>query len=250
MTPRDDSPGSPRDPELDALLGAYALDALDEEERVRVDRYIAANRAARDEVDELLESAASLALAPVDDATAPPSLWARIASNLDDDEPASTVVRVPSWRRPGVLIALGVAAAIAIIVLAASLAVVAGSHNGSTSLAAAFDRAAGQKGAREVTLTKPDGATVAHAVLLPDGSGYLKNDGLAVLPEGKTYQLWGITGSSAAPVATSVGVLGADPRTVAFHTSGGVAALGLSIEREPGAPQPTQPIYASATIGA
>jgi len=39
------------DAEIEALLGAYALDALDEDERARVDAYIAANPRARDEVD-------------------------------------------------------------------------------------------------------------------------------------------------------------------------------------------------------
>jgi len=34
--------------DLDSLLGAYALDALDDDERVRVEAYIATNRAARD----------------------------------------------------------------------------------------------------------------------------------------------------------------------------------------------------------
>ena len=34
------------DPDLDALLGAYALDALDDDERARVDEYLATNPAA------------------------------------------------------------------------------------------------------------------------------------------------------------------------------------------------------------
>jgi anti-sigma-K factor RskA len=248
MSP-DNPPVSPRDPELDALLGAYALDALDEDERARVDAYIATNRAARDEVDELLESAASLALAPVDDVTTPSAVWDRISSSLDDDA-RSNVVRVGFWRRPRTLVALGVAAAIAIVVLAASLLVVSGRSNESTDLASAFNRATERRGAREVALTQPSGATVARVVLLPDGSGYLKNEGMTALPSGETYQLWGITGTTSRPVAISAGVLGADPGTVAFHTSGEPGALGLSVEQVPGAVQPTQPIYASATIGA
>jgi len=76
---------TPNDPELDSLLGAYALDALDRDERLRVDTYVANNARARAEVDELRESAASLALAPVDDLTAPPHLWDRISLSIDDE---------------------------------------------------------------------------------------------------------------------------------------------------------------------
>ena len=57
----------PSPPELDALLGAYALDALDPDERAQVDEYLARNPGARAEVDELRETAAALALRPVDD---------------------------------------------------------------------------------------------------------------------------------------------------------------------------------------
>jgi len=34
---------APNDPELDGLLGAYALDALDTDERIRVEVYLAGN---------------------------------------------------------------------------------------------------------------------------------------------------------------------------------------------------------------
>ena len=58
----------PRDPgateELDSLLGAYALDALDPADRARIDAYLERDADARAEVDELRETAASLALLP------------------------------------------------------------------------------------------------------------------------------------------------------------------------------------------
>ncbi|MDQ1480925.1 MAG: hypothetical protein QOI44_1786, partial [Actinomycetota bacterium] len=47
----------PRDPgaaeELDSLLGAYALDALDADDRARVESYLERDVDARAEVDEL-----------------------------------------------------------------------------------------------------------------------------------------------------------------------------------------------------
>ena len=59
----------PRDPgatdELDSLLGAYALDALDADDRARVEAYLERDVAARAEVDEMHETAAALAMVPV-----------------------------------------------------------------------------------------------------------------------------------------------------------------------------------------
>ena len=141
---------SANDRELDALLGAYALDAVDPGERARVDEYLAVNPAARHEVDELRERAASLALAPVHDLTASPELWARISSSIAD-EPRAVIPLRPRERRvfsPSVITA--VAPAIALVVLAAGVIVVQGRDGRPTDLAAAFDKAASQKGARKI----------------------------------------------------------------------------------------------------
>ena len=107
---------APRDPELDALLGAYALDALDDDERGAVDAYLEANPTARHEVDELLESASALALAPVDDVTAPPAVWDRISATIADAPPVVTPLARP--RRRVYAGVLAVAAAIVILALA------------------------------------------------------------------------------------------------------------------------------------
>jgi anti-sigma-K factor RskA len=242
---------SPSDPELDALLGAYALDAVDPDERARVDEYLAVNPLARDEVDELRESAASLALAPVDDLTAPPALWDRISSRLADEPRVLTTLQ-PRGRRflsPRVVAGLAAVAAVAIVVLAAQVIVLRARDTSSPSnLAAAFDKAATQTGAREVALAPATGARVARIVLLPDGTGYLKNDDMKPLPPDRTYQLWALSGTGQQPIAISAGVLGSSPRTVGFHTSGVVRGFGLTVEKTPGVVSSTQPLYASATV--
>ncbi|HMC72295.1 MAG TPA: anti-sigma factor, partial [Mycobacteriales bacterium] len=116
------------------------------------------------------------------------------------------------------------------------------------NLAAAFDKAATQTGARTVALAPADGTAVARIVLLPDGTGFLKNDGMKPLPPDRTYQLWAVSGTGRQPVAISAGVLGPSPRTVGFHTSGVVRAFGLTVEKTPGVVSSTQPMYASATV--
>jgi anti-sigma-K factor RskA len=241
----------PDEPELDALLGAYALDALDPDERDRVDRYLEVNPLARGEVDELRESAASLALAPVDDLTAPADLWDRISSRLADEPRVLTTLQ-PRARRsfsPRVVGALAAVAAIVIVVLAAQVIVIRNRDaNPPSNLAAAFDKAATQQGAREVALAPANGVEVARIVLLPDGTGFLKNDGMKPLAPDHTYQLWALSGTGDQPIAISAGVLGSSPSTVGFHTSGAVRGFGLTVEETPGVVSSTQPIYASAAV--
>ena len=258
---------APNDPELDALLGAYALDALEPAERVVVDAYIAANPSARDEVDELRESAASLALAPVDDAIAPPDLWDRIASTIEAERApgadraderngndelstrrARRSTRAVRWMSLG-----AAAAAVAAVVLAAQ--VVSLHHRlddangtGEKAVAAAFDRATHAQGARQVALMPAKGAEVARLVLLPDGSGYVKSDGLAPLDAEHTYQLWALTGSTENPVAISAGVLGSHPDAAAFRTGTDIHGFAITIEQAPGVGQSSQAPYASATL--
>jgi Anti-sigma-K factor rskA len=250
MSPASPIRPGPSDPELDALLGAYALDAVEPDERARVDEYLAANPLARSEVDELRESAASLALAPVDDLSAPAELWDRISSRLAD-EPRVLTTLEPRTRRlsPRVLTGLAAVAAVVIVVLAVQVIVLrARDTNSPGDLAVAFDRAAKQTGAREVALAPANGAEVARIVLLADGTGYLKNDRMEPLPPDRTYQLWALSGTGRQPVAISAGVLGPSPRTVGFHTSGAVRGFGLTVEKTPGVVSSTQPMYASATV--
>jgi anti-sigma-K factor RskA len=255
---------APNDPELDTLLGAYALDALEPGERARVDAYLATNGRARDEVDELRESAASLALAPVDDATAPPDLWDRITSTIDaedasggtggegDDELAARRTRRGMNRARWLSL---VTAAAAVVALVLATQVVSLHHRlndaqrtGEQAAAGAFDRAGHAKGARQVAFMQTGGAEVARLVLLPDGSGYLKNDGLVPLDAQHTYQLWALTGTTAKPVAISAGVLGAHPKASAFVTATDVHGFAITVEKTPGVGQSSQIPVASATI--
>jgi hypothetical protein len=257
---------APNDPELDALLGAYALDALDTDERIRVDVYLAGNARARDEVDELRESAASLALAPVGDATAPPELWDRIARTIQDERAAETgsveetggadLAARRARRRVRTVRWVSLAAAAAAVAAAVLAAQVISLRNrldderatGEKDAAAAFVRAGHATGARQLALAPAHGAEVARVVLLPDGSGYLKNDGLARLDAEHTYQLWALTGTADRTVAISAGVLGRNPNAAAFRTSPDVNGFAITIERSPGVVQPSQTPYASATL--
>jgi anti-sigma-K factor RskA len=251
----------PRDPgateELDSLLGAYALDALDPADRARIDAYLERDANARAEVDELRETAASLALLPSSSLDAPPELWERISGAIstetDRDVDELSARRDRRARRSWTAPALAAAAIIVVVVLAAQIASLNGKLDranqfGTKATAAAFDRATKVDGAREVDLNAESGATLARVVLLPDGTGYLRGDRLDRLPADRTYQLWAVTGSAGKPVTVSAGVLGPDPRAVAFHASGPVRAFAVTVEPAGGVVRSDQTPIAQAAV--
>ena len=71
--------------DLDELLGAYALDAVSDEERRAVEEYLLVDPRARQEVAEHREVATLLAWSGT---AAPEGLWDRIAAQLDEPAPA------------------------------------------------------------------------------------------------------------------------------------------------------------------
>jgi anti-sigma-K factor RskA len=248
--------------ELDSLLGAYALDALEPADRARVDDYLARSAAARAEVDEMRETAAALALLPDTPTEAPPELWARISETIASeraqagpaghngpaDELATRRSKRALWIAP-----VAVAAAIAIVLLAVQVASLHSQLNrahriGPSAMAAAFDNATKVDGARSVGLESKSGTTLARLVLLPDGTGYLRGDHLRPLASDRTYQLWALTGPKDAPVAVSAGVLGTNPAAVAFHASGPVHGFAVTVEHAGGAVQPQHRPIASGTL--
>jgi anti-sigma-K factor RskA len=232
--------------ELHELLGAYALDALDADDRARIERYLEASPSARAEVDELRETAAMLALGSAPSETAPVEIWDRIANDItdidrDDARVAAPVTDLAARRGVPWKFAAPFAAAAAIIVALLAYQVVdlrsKADENRAVPTAAVFDRAADLPGAQPVALAGP-GGQVARVVLLPDGTGYLLNEKLAPLGPQQTYQLWALVrgpqGDGRAPVAISAGVLGNAPRTAAFKVSAPVVGFALTRERAGG----------------
>jgi anti-sigma-K factor RskA len=241
-------------PDPDSLLGAYVLDALDADERRLVEDHLARDPRARAEVDDLRETAAVLAVAPLADEAPPPDLWERIsahASAASDpavvDELASRRARRNSSRAVWVASAVaGVAAAVALVL---GLQVVALNNDvddaetpSSENIAAEFERATEMDGARETALLA--GAEVARVVLLPDGTGYLVNDQLEPLDTDETYQLWALVDGEEGTRVISAGVLGPEPTAASFTVDGPVAGFALTIETAGGVPTTEQEPFA------
>jgi anti-sigma-K factor RskA len=231
------------DPPVDDLLGAFALDAVEPEERARVERHLAVDPDARAEVDAMRETAAVLASIPHEGHDAPEGLWDRIAAAIETDDASERAVapipitRARAPRSVPMRVFAPILAAAAIVVVVLAVAVANRAPGNAVNVAAAYDHAVSH-GATTVALDGgTNGGVEAEIALQPDGTGYLRNRNLTALPAGRTYQLWALTGSGASQRAISAGVLGRDPGAVAFHVASTPEAFAITIEQAPGVVQ-------------
>ena len=246
--------------EIEELLGAYALDAVDEDERALVDAHLAECPRCAAEVAEHREVAAMMAYSG---ASAPDGVWTRIVDSLEEPPPAIDLTsRVRGVRvaeppvedelarrrdRRGPRAVLGAAAAALVIglfggVLAANI----GDDDSNTppievaepTLEELARRALNDPDAAKVTLASAeDQALTAAAALRADGSGYLLGTSLPPLDREFTYQLWGVRGD----LVVSLGVLGHSPGVIAFQASPGTEALVITLEQAPGVATSSNP---------
>ncbi len=222
--------------ELDELLGAFALDALDPDERLRVEDYLAINPKALAEVQEHREVATMLAYTGM---AAPVDVWSRIEQELDEPPPAPgpELAKVLSLddrprRRRFAAIAPWVASAAAAAVIAVVAVNIADRRDTpSDPIVAALAEARSDRDSKLATLTAEGQAAVASAVIDQDGRGFIDATMLPPLPADKTYQLWGVVVEGD---AISLGIFGPNPEIETFTVESEVSALALTIEDAPG----------------
>ena len=225
--------------EIAELLGAYALDAVDPEERSVVDEHLRTCPRCAAEVAEHREVAAQLANAG---GPAPDGLWERIVGSLEETPPrfedlgrpasSASVTSLDSRRSFRQWLPLSAAAAVLVVVgLVAGLAVADRDDGGERSrelpsMEEVALRALDDPGAVTVALRSPDERLEATAVVESNGSGYLMGDTLPELDESQTYQLWGVRDGA----VISLGILGNAPRVVAFHMDDEIHTLAVTAE--------------------
>ena len=237
---------------VEELLGAYALNAVDDDERAQVEAHLAECPRCRSEVDQHREVAAHLALSG---SPAPDGLWDRIAEVIStadappplrlgvDDGTRSRPVR-ETWRRRAGLVA---AAAAAVAILALSISSInqrdrISEIEQASGVTAAANQAFADPSARIAELRGADGEVVARAAVLEDGEGYLLAGSMPAL-EGQIYQLWGAT----ADEVVSLGPMGGAPDVVAFPADPSITQLMITAEDEP-VPAPTSDPLASGDL--
>ncbi|MFK7918184.1 MAG: anti-sigma factor [Ilumatobacter sp.] len=238
--------------DLDDLLGAYALDAVDPDEARRVEDYLRINPRAAAEVQEHREVATMLAFTGMD---APDDLWARITDQIDSEAPApgpelakvlafeppvaesvvapptSVVTPMKSARRTASTWLMGAAAALA-LVFGAVAVIGARDATSMDPIADAYAAAVADRDSVQTELVADGSDASAAGVIDQDGHGYLDASALPTLSSDQTYQLWGVLADNGDVV--SLGILGPNPELETFTVEGGVAALAVTIEQAPG----------------
>jgi hypothetical protein len=227
--------------EITELLPAYALDAVDDDERAAIDAYLDAHPDERATVADLQMTASMLAHTG---GPPPEGVWERLESIISTTPPPLRVVPpavlippstpAPQTARPDRRWRwLAAAAAVVALVFGGLWLVERGDGGGGTAgdTASLAATAATAPGSRHATLMNDDGTALATAVVTTDGAGYLTSE-LPPAPAGHTYQLWGITRTG----TISLGVLGRDPGTVSFQAAGPTTSLAITTEVAGGVP--------------
>lgn len=217
------------------LTPAYALHALDAEERETYEAHLSQCERCREELALLSESAAALAWAV--EAPAPPAaLRERIlaAAGEGRENVVPLVRRTRTWRAAA---AVAACAAIGLGVWGATVSHDLGRERAHASaLQIVVDPAS-----RKLPLHGHAG-TVAIA---PNGEGVLVVEHLPAAPSGKTYEAWVIMNGTAHPAGTFDGGASMTMVKLPMRVSPG-AVVAATVEKDGGVDSPTQEPFVSA----
>ncbi|PRY31430.1 anti-sigma factor [Pseudosporangium ferrugineum] len=243
--------------EVHSLVGAYALDAVDDLERAAFERHMAGCAACRNELDELRETAARMA-----DSTwsvPPPGLRTEVMAAIGRTRqlPPADLGGQGAGDRPSRWRRYTVAAAAAVVLAAGTGATVYAIQDQRVRDQSAIATAARQYEARtRDILSAPDvvfrtspmrgggKVTVASSASRDAGVVLLGAD---VAPAGdRAFQLWAIRGNT----PTTAGVLAAGEASAVRIVDGlpGSDGLGVTLEPAGGSATPTQPLVAQVPL--
>lgn len=232
------------------FAGAYALDALDPDERDTFEAHLAACPDCRQEVAEFVSTAGRLALAA--SAVPPPALKHSVLRQITDvrQEPPRTTRETPVARSPRDSLWLR-RLMLAACLVAASLGGVATWQHQEAQQARQQARQA-QTSADRVAEVLAAGDARTHAASLPDGArgvvvtsasqnrAVFTASGLDAPPEGKVYELWFNDEGTMRPA----GLLDRDKSnqiTLMDGTIDEATGVGITVEPSGGSKTPTLP---------
>ncbi|AXG15021.1 anti-sigma factor [Intrasporangium calvum] len=228
--------------DIHALSGAYAVDALDELERVQFEQHLAGCPACRAEVAGLREAAAQLAAGV--ELPPPPALRGRLMSAIAEARPlppvraaapateAANVAASPArpWRR--VLVAAAAAAVLGVTGVGIWQA------REGTPAPTVAEQVLDAPDALRTSQSFTGGAT-ATVVRSPSlGRAVLVTSRMPAAPDGKVYQLW-LQDSTGHMVSAGVMPAGPDQVVVLQGDARTATAAGISLEPTGGSQQPT-----------
>lgn len=242
--------------DVHALSGAYALDALDPDERVHFEEHLERCPACRAEVRSLRETTALLA--GTAEVAPPLSLRDSVLAGIDDVRPLPPVTSEPPRlplrsARPGRWFRAGgspllIAAAVLAIMVAAGAALWQ-PWSDEVRVPTAAERVLQAEDARRTALELAEAERAALVLSRSEGRAVLVAQDLAPPPDGKVYELWLQTPAGALRPAGLVA--GGDDATVLLDGDASRATgFGITVEPDGGSPQPTtEPIAFVALEG-
>ena len=181
---------------LHDLTAAYALDALDPDERREYEAHLARCDRCRDELASLSETATSLAYA-VDASTPPPQLRDRILASARAERPNVVPLR-PRWAIPAA--AAAAVAIAAVIVLAVWASSLSSKLDKERALASDQERVAAILAAPDAhPYGVPSGGLLA---VTPNGEAALVLRRLPPARKGMTYEAWVAENGKPRPAGT------------------------------------------------
>jgi anti-sigma-K factor RskA len=221
--------------DIHALSGAYAVDALDDDERAQFERHLAECPECRSEVDSLREAASLLAETTA--APPPPALRDKVLAGISTvrplpPEPATApVVSLDSRRRARRTAWL--AAAAAVVAIGGGGVVWSQVHDSSCDR---FCQVAEASDAHTYKVRIGD-ATASVVVSKKSNGAYIVTHDMPAAPSGKEYVLWLQHDS----MMTQAGVMPKGPDNEVFFSGDAATADGAAVSIEDAGTQPTQP---------
>ncbi|HEY9323759.1 MAG TPA: anti-sigma factor [Agromyces sp.] len=274
---RDETPGESAPDEFDVLrdaVAAYALDAVDADERAAVERALAGDAELRGDADGFAETAALLASA-TEAVEPPPGLKSRLMAQLDglpQQSPDASAPAVPAatpaapapaapqaprepgpaehaarrrwFQRPGAIIAA--AAASVVLIAGAIVGIGWAGPNGwgaQREMAAIAEAPDVESSTHEIE----GGGAVTLYWSAEQGRSGVVVEGLPDVGDTSTYELWYIDDAGAQSAGTFDVADGETWRVLEGDFAPGVA-VGVTVEPAGGSPQPTtEPIVVIPT---
>lgn len=220
--------------DIHALSGAYALDAVDPQERAEFERHLAGCPSCQAEVDSLREAGA--ALAELSTQTPPAHLREEVLSGARQIRPLPPKVlpigQKRGWRRAGVLLA---AAAVALgLVLVAYPRL--NSQSGDRLAAVAAIQHAPDASATEQKLANGASVIWYRSASLDRTAVVVKN--MPAPASGRVYELW-LQNSAAQMVPAGFLPTGGSASAVLKSSTPDAKGAGITVEPAGGSPSPT-----------
>jgi anti-sigma-K factor RskA len=242
---------------LHALSGAYAVDALDDDERATFEAHLPGCLDCQAEVASLREATALLA----DESalTPPASLRSSVLAGISTIRPLPPEVErpertepvlakvVPMRRRRFRVASLATAAAVAASV-AVGVAWQPWHDDTTTSVSATADQVLAAGDAQKVSLDFKDGSSASVYRSKSKGRAVILTDGMATPPAGKVYELW-LRNAAGKLIPAGLMPKAADNKVLLKGNAANATGVGITVEPDGGSKTPTSEPIALFDLG-